>query len=124
ARLIALLGSRFPPFASASNRTSLCGFMLLSGDNLRRAQPILSLLPPRRLRPSVIVSREQTSLGELKSAAVSTSPIPRSWRRLLGAAASGAVAPLLFTQQLLDPDPYWSHDYLTTGRSRWPGVGS
>jgi hypothetical protein len=40
ARLIASLGSRFPPFTSASSQTSLCGFMLLSGDNLRRAQPI------------------------------------------------------------------------------------
>jgi hypothetical protein len=59
ARPITSLGGRFLPFGSASSRTSLCGFMLLSGDNSRRAQPILSLSPPRRLRPSVRASRER-----------------------------------------------------------------
>ena len=48
ARPIASLGSRFLPLGSASSRTSLCGFMLLSGAKLVRGQLILYLLPSRR----------------------------------------------------------------------------
>jgi hypothetical protein len=52
------------PVRKRERRTSLCGFMLLSGDNLIRAQPIPFLSLPRHLRPSA--ERERPKPQESK----------------------------------------------------------
>jgi len=95
---IVSLGAGFPPFRKASSRTYLCGFMPLSGVNLR-GQGIHFLWPSRLLRPSLRErwQRNEVDLRELNSAAVSIPHSPEELAALIRGCRPPTAAPFLFT---------------------------